>query len=201
LDFDGGFPIARIPLAIALMDHPSYKSCCLHPSSGGHPMDRGFVVQIERELARLESERKRLDGEIAGLIRARDIYLGRSDETNAREAIQQGRRRRQTAGRSLRDIAADVLRDHPEGLSSSEVYSLAVEREQREIKKSSFVSAMSVAAKDGDFAFQNGIYRLPTAAAEFSGAAEAEAEEGADRDDAPPSEIDPFIRRIEDAAA
>lgn len=163
-------------------------------------MDRAFVVQIEREIARLESERKRLDGEIAGLIRAREIYLGRSHETSAGEHTRQGRHR-QSAGRSLRDIAGDVLRDHPEGLSSSESYALAVQREGLEIKKSSFVSAMSVAAKDGHFAFQNGIYRLPTAAAEFSGAAEAEAEEGAHRDDPPSSEIDPFIRRLEDATA
>lgn len=156
-------------------------------------MSDGYLAHLDREIARLDAERKRLDGEAAGLTRARDIYVRHAGGIVGPAAQHSAPRRHSRGRRSLRDIATDVLRDHPDGLPSSDAYAIAVEREGKDIVKSSFVSAMSVAASEGHFTFEDGIYKLPPAASFSREAASGEGEESADDDDdAPSSQIHPI---------
>jgi hypothetical protein len=160
-----------------------------------------YLSELDAAIARLNSDRARIDAELSGLERARELYIRHLPpaSTHGTRAVSQARR----SATSLRSLATDILREHPAGLTSGRAFDIAVARNP-DVKKPSLVSALSVGARAGDFVRDGDVYKLPSTGAEPAPAAREDEEEAGDDDDdrpAPTSGVAPFVaRRIANAA-
>lgn len=147
-----------------------------------------FLDQLDAERTKLLAERSRIDGILAGLDKARQLFLSSSGLTDA--PLERERRMRPASQSKrpspIRDAVFEALSRHPDGLSYADAAREAGSLIGQELKPKTVSSLLSVQAREGAVIYQDGRYKLPSSANGHAALAEPEGGAGAG-DHAPPA--------------
>jgi hypothetical protein len=122
---------------------------------GGAKMSDELIAKLRKERDKLLDQRMRLDGEIAGIEKA----LKMSGEQIPRSRNRIGQLGVPAPKRKVRDAVLELLKDFPDGLTSSRVVDHLHERGNPQ-NPASVRSSLSAAAKSGELVNEEGLYRL-----------------------------------------
>jgi hypothetical protein len=113
-----------------------------------------LVEKLKAERSRLQSERERLDGLIAGLDLA--LRLAGNSATSPQLQIRQ----RRSSGDTIKGFVFGLIGESDLGLGSSEVLAEA-DRRGRPLNRNTITSMLSASASKGLLELVDGRYRIP----------------------------------------